>query len=327
MQRINGAFAKILAPAAGQQPALQLALPGPPAANPAHIAGAIQYQPRQDAPPAPGEQYPQARGQMNMIQKGRPSNRCQKLITRQVYQAVTMPPAAPEYLKGSETSITFSREDHPPRVPRPGHAALVLDAQIGLHMTKVFMDGGSGINIIFADTLRKMGRSLEGLAKFDSTFHGIVPEKAVYPEGSITLDMVFGTPAHFRKESIDFEVVEWPSQYHAILGRPTFARLMAVPHYAYLMLKMPGPKGVITVRGDFERSDKCDRDFSKISESFGMQQQLEELSRSNDKTIFPTSKKPATDAAFSTNNDTRAHQVHPTDASKTVLVSSSLPPK
>ena len=53
MLRINGAFAKILAPATAQKPAPQLALPGPPAANPAHIAGAIQYQPRQDAPLAP----------------------------------------------------------------------------------------------------------------------------------------------------------------------------------------------------------------------------------------------------------------------------------
>ena len=85
----------------------------------------------------------------------------------------------------------------------------IRQAQIGqFHMTKVFMDGGSGINIIFADTLRKMGRSLENLAKSDSTFHGIVPGKAVYPEGVITLKVIFGTPDHFRKEMIDFEVVD-----------------------------------------------------------------------------------------------------------------------
>ena len=45
----------------------------------------------------------------------------------------------------------------------------------------------------------------------------------------------------------------------------------------------------------------------------------------NDKTIFPPRKKPAKDSAFSTTDDTRTHQVHPTDASKTVRVSSSLP--
>ena len=62
-----------------------------------------------------------------------------------------MPPAMPEYLKGPETDITFSEEDHPPAIPRPGHSALVVDALIGqFHMTKIFMDGGSGLNIIFA---------------------------------------------------------------------------------------------------------------------------------------------------------------------------------
>ena len=69
------------------------------------------------------------------------------------------PPAIPEFLRGAETEISFSKEDHPPSIAQPGHAALVLDAQIGKDaMSKVFMDGGSGINIIFADTLRKMNR-------------------------------------------------------------------------------------------------------------------------------------------------------------------------
>ena len=49
----------------------------------------------------------------------------------------------------------------PTQVPRPGHAALVLGAQIvGYVMSKVFMDGGSGMNIIYADTLRRMKISL-----------------------------------------------------------------------------------------------------------------------------------------------------------------------
>jgi len=240
--------------------------------------------------------------------------------------AAMAPPAVPEFLKRSETAINFSREDHPPAVVRPGHAALVLDAQIGGYaMSKVFMDGGSGINIIFADTLRKMNRSVENLQKSANTFHGIVPGKAVSPEGTIQLDVTFGVPSHFRTESIEFEVVDWKSQYHAILGRPTFARFMAVPHYAYLKLKMPGLKGVITVTGNFQRSDSCDREFSKISETFGMEEALADLSISNDRTLMQEHKKLAVDRAFNATNDTRSHQVHPTDPSKTVNVSSSLP--
>jgi Asp-tRNA(Asn)/Glu-tRNA(Gln) amidotransferase C subunit len=45
---------------------------------------------------------------------------------------------------------------------------------------------------------------------------------------------------------------------------------MAVPHYTYLLLKMPGPKGVITVKGSFEVSDLCDKEFHKMAQNFGM---------------------------------------------------------
>jgi hypothetical protein len=45
---------------------------------------------------------------------------------------------------------------------------------------------------------------------------------------------------------------------------------MAVPHYTYLVLKMPGPKGIITVKGSFEVSDLCDREFHKMAQNFGV---------------------------------------------------------
>jgi hypothetical protein len=51
-----------------------------------------------------------------------------------------------------------------------------------------------------------------------------------------------------------FDIVPFLSGYHALLGRTAFARFNAAPHYAYLKLKMPGPRGVITVNGNMERS-------------------------------------------------------------------------
>jgi hypothetical protein len=45
---------------------------------------------------------------------------------------------------------------------------------------------------------------------------------------------------------------------------------MAVPHYTYLVLKMPGPRGVILVKGSFEVSDLCDSEFHKMAQNFGM---------------------------------------------------------
>jgi hypothetical protein len=59
--------------------------------------------------------------------------------------------------------------------------------------------------------------------------------------------------------------MDCPSQYHAILGWPAFSRFMAVPHYTYLVLKMPGPNGIITVKGSFELSNICDKEFHKMA--------------------------------------------------------------
>src|SRR3954469_2069497 len=98
---------------------------------------------------------------------------------------------------------------------------------------------------------------------------------------------------------------------------------MAVLHYAYLKLKMPGPAGVITVNGSFTKSDQCDRDFHKISNMFGAQQQLEEIAMVTDKSIFPLASRSESkefSRDFSIDSDTVTHQVHPTDQEKTVRV-------
>jgi hypothetical protein len=45
---------------------------------------------------------------------------------------------------------------------------------------------------------------------------------------------------------------------------------MAVPHYTCLVLKIPGPKGFITVQGSFEVSNTCDKEFNRMAQTFGM---------------------------------------------------------
>jgi hypothetical protein len=262
-----------------------------------------------------------------MIQRGRPSNRVQKKRKRQVFLAVNAPPAIPEYLNWSEQSISFDRSDHPPQIPRPGHHALVLEAQIGRYtMKKVFMDGGSGINLIYANTLRKMKFPLENLLPSETSFHGIVPGKPTYPLGCVHLDVIFGTPENFRKEKLEFEVVDWPSQYHAILGRPAFARFMAVPHYAYLKLKMPGNRGPLTISGNFTQSEECDEEFSKLSLSFGTHEELLHIKETTNMDVPIMAQQTAPELIFDTSKDTHEVQIHPTDASKTARVSTALTP-
>ena len=55
---------------------------------------------------------------------------------------------------------------------------------------------------------------------------------------------------NYRTERIVFNVAEIPLPYNRILGRPALAKFMVASHYAYNMLKMPGPMTIITVPSD-----------------------------------------------------------------------------
>jgi hypothetical protein len=182
------------------------------------------------------------------------SKRCTELPS--VAQSEKAPPS---FLNWSEDAIIFSREDHPNRIPNPGQYPLVVDLVIGnVRFSKVLMDEGSSLNILYTHTLRLLGIGLDQLRPSTTPFHGVVPGKHVQPLGQIDLPVWFGTPSNYRKEMLTFEVVGFRGAYHAILGRPCYAKFMAVPNYTYLKMKMPGPNGVITVGSSIEQAFDCD---------------------------------------------------------------------
>jgi hypothetical protein len=51
-------------------------------------------------------------------------------------------------------------------------------------------------------------------------------------------------------ENVQFDVAEVNLPFNAIIGRPALYRFMAIAHYRYLVLKMPSPAGILTMRGD-----------------------------------------------------------------------------
>jgi hypothetical protein len=93
------------------------------------------------------------------------------------------------------------------------------------------------------------------LTKSTSPFYGIVPGNAAIPLGSMVLPVTFGeTRENYHTDYIKFKVADFETSYHAILGRPAIAKFMAVPHYMYLVLKMPSPAGVLSLQGELKIS-------------------------------------------------------------------------
>ena len=235
-----------------------------------------------------------------------------KVINREVNMVA--PAATTTYPRWSQTAITFDESDHPDRVATPGRQALVVDPVVGgTRLTKVLMDGGSGLNILYAETLKGMGIPMSKLSKSNMSFHGVIPGKKAESLGQIALDVVFGDSRHYRKEKLTFEVVDFQSAYHAILGRPAYARFMARPCYVYLKLKMPGPKGVITVTGNQQKAEECFQKGSKIADAQMAAVELQEYQKSADPSDLLRAKKPATDSTFQSNGETKPIHIHPTD--------------
>jgi hypothetical protein len=130
----------------------------------------------------------------------------------------------------------------------------------------VLIDGGSKINILFTKTVKKMKLDITHmLTKSTSPFYGIVPGNAAIPLGSVVLPVTFGeTRENYHTEYIKFEVADFETSYHAILGRPAIAKFMAVPHYTYLVLKMPSPTSVLSLQGDLKISFHYDTEVVEL---------------------------------------------------------------
>jgi hypothetical protein len=142
----------------------------------------------------------------------------------------------------------------------------VLDPIInGYHFTRVLMDGGSDLNLIYQDTVRKMGIDPTQISHSNTTFKGVIPGQEARCTGSLLLEVVFGSPDNFRSERLTFHIAPFRSDYQALLGRKAFARFNAIPHYAFLKLKMPGPRGIISVSGNTERFPRTEEDAAALT--------------------------------------------------------------
>src|SRR3954470_5657098 len=193
-------------------------------------------------------------------------------------------PSIPQFMNWSDKGISWGREDHTSIMPNPGTYPLVVDALVAALkfsclFSRVLIDGGSTINILYRDTMIKLGLTERDLERSRTTSHGIVPGLSCTPMGRIRLDVIFGTEENFRREPIWFEVADLSSPYHALLGLPTFAKFMLNTHQTYLKMKLPGPNDVITVTGDFRKSLECTSAGGSLADSQVIESEKRQLGK------------------------------------------------
>ena len=147
--------------------------------------------------------------------------------------------------------ITFDHQDYSKGDRNTGWTALVVNPIINrLQFTNALMDGGSDLNLLYQDTVRKLRVHPAAIHLGNTSFQGVTPGSDTPSMGSLTLEVMFGSPNNFRSEKLTCHIAPFVSRYQALLGREAFARFNAIPHYASLTLKMPGPKGIISLQGN-----------------------------------------------------------------------------
>jgi hypothetical protein len=109
------------------------------------------------------------------------------------------------------------------------------------------MDGSSGLNHMYLDTIKRLGLAQDQLKNSPHPFYRVVLGKQSIPLRQINFPVTFGDTSNNRTETLTFEVVDFSRPYHIILGWPCYVKFMAIPSYAYLNLKIPRPGGVITM--------------------------------------------------------------------------------
>jgi hypothetical protein len=149
------------------------------------------------------------------------------------------------------------------------------------------------------------------------------------PLGQITLHVQFGTADHFRTDYVNFVVADFEGTYHAILGHPAITKFMAVPHYRYLVLKMPIEKGVLTLRGNVFVAYTCEEDNFRVVEAHDLSLCMAATTMEAKKTPPNQLEIPELEAPQKSikSKEYKEIQLVEGDTSKTALIESNLDPK
>ena len=183
------------------------------------------------------------------------SRRQFKLLARELGAAVPSVDIS-RPLRWSDTPITFDQADHPKSSSGVGRLPLVVSPTIcNIQVTRMLVDGGAGLNILTPDVFKKM-QVPPGRLQPTMPFYGVTSGFTM-PLGQVSLMVTFGTRDNYRTEGIVFDIANIDLPYNGILGRPALAKFMAASHYAYLTVKIPGPRGPITVPADLQSSVLC----------------------------------------------------------------------
>jgi hypothetical protein len=163
---------------------------------------------------------------------------------------------SPKIAKIESVVLSFLEEDAR-GVVMPHNDALVVTLTIANHgIHRILVDNGTSADILYWLAFQQMGIDRDKIKPFRSLLVGFGVE-VVYPIGIIPLLLTAGTTPRLSTVMVDFLVIDRPSAFNAIIGRPALNKLRAATLTYHLMMKFPIEGGVGEVRGDQVAVRKC----------------------------------------------------------------------
>ncbi|XP_010490387.1 PREDICTED: uncharacterized protein LOC104768159 [Camelina sativa] len=158
----------------------------------------------------------------------------------------------PSKIRSENATISFDNNDLE-GLDLPHNDPLVVELLISeSEVTKILIDTGSSVNVIFRNVLAQMeiGESdvkpeCHSLTGFDGDH--------IMSVGTIDLPIFMGSMIRYFR----FAVIDMPTIYNVILGTSWIHEMKAVPSTYHQCVKFPTPKGIYTLRGNQQSARAC----------------------------------------------------------------------
>ena len=134
---------------------------------------------------------------------------------------------------------------------------MVITVEIENCAVKVLVDQGRSVDILYWGTYQKLQLPDTAMVPYDEPIYGFSGEK-VSTRGYIDLHTVFRYGVQTKTIPICFLIVDAPTSYNVLLGRPSLNTLGAVVSTPHLAMKFPSPSGdILTIHGDQHLAREC----------------------------------------------------------------------
>jgi len=156
-----------------------------------------------------------------------------------------------------DVDIMFTKGDLRDVVPHDNDPIVISLVTAGRTVHRVLVDQGSSADVMFWPTFEKLQLSLDQLRPYGGCLYGFAGDQ-VEVRGYIELRTTFTDGLASRTEKIRYLVVNAPSAYNILLGRPTLNRTGAVPSTRHMKVQLPSVEGlIITICSDQKEAKKC----------------------------------------------------------------------